>query len=120
LVEVQVGSPPYAPGYPLAPGGSVRLDGNPDGSDEIDSWLWDLDGDGQYDNGTGAQLNVSFEDLFVTCNLDLGPHTIRVLRTTDPDEQDTLSFDVVLVPDPASWALLLAALPCLLRRRRRG
>jgi len=122
LVEVQtfaVGGS-YVPGYRLVPGGSVNLDGNPEGSDEIDSWLWDLDGDGEFDDAWGARLAVGFEDLFVTCNLDLGPHTIRVLRTADPDEEDTLSFDVMLVPDPASWALLLAALPCLLRRRRRG
>ncbi len=124
VIEVQVfavgGS--YVPGYKLAPGQSVNLDGAPEGSDAFDSWLWDLDDDGQYDDGTGALLAVGFEDLFVTLGLDLGPHTIWLQRTANGDAkgQDPLSFDITLVPDPATWALLLAAVPCALRRRRKG
>lgn len=107
--------------HDLEPGQWVNLDGNPPGgSASVESWLWDLDNDGQYDDGTGPVLTVSFEDMFVTFGPpQLGPHPVGLLIIREDDQQEEHPFNVNLIPEPAACALIAAILPCLLRRRRR-
>jgi hypothetical protein len=78
--------------YVVEPGGTVVLDGlasyDPDGGN-ITSWLWDLDNDGQYDDGSGSQLIVSYAYLVETLNLIPGQHTIGLKVVDDEGEWKT-------------------------------
>ena len=79
--------------YTAAEGGSVVLDGSSSsdpGNDTL-TYAWDLDGDGQYDDASGASPSFS------AATLD-GPTTVTVgLRVTDDDgATDTSTADITV------------------------
>ena len=105
--------------YDLGPGQWVNLDGNTPMGPPEQQWQWDLDGDGQYDDGTGPLLAVSFDDMFVTYGQPLGPNPIGLQTTGEHGEEEIYTFTINLVPDPATWLLLAPGL-ILVRRRRKA
>ncbi|MCD6303554.1 MAG: hypothetical protein J7M21_01160 [Planctomycetes bacterium] len=111
--------PGVPPGVVLSPGEAVNLNALPsEGGPEVHSWRWDLDGDGEFDEGFGPALGVSYE--YFTETLGLSPdkaHQLCVEAITDQGPQ--LYPFVVTVPGPATCLLLAAGAPILMRRRRR-
>ena len=78
--------------YQVYVGGSVALDGSGSyagtgsyGDYFIDSYLWDLDYDGDFDDGSGNTVLLSYDDLTGTLALAPGTHTIelRISVTTE-------------------------------------
>ncbi|HUT00888.1 MAG TPA: PEP-CTERM sorting domain-containing protein [Phycisphaerae bacterium] len=104
--------------WELASGQWVNLDGNTAADPQTVSWLWDLDGDGEYDDAIGAVQAISFEALFSPM-IGLGDYTVW-LQTTGTGGQQEHPFTLSLIPEPASLGLLVAALPWIVRRRRKG
>jgi hypothetical protein len=49
-------------------------------------YLWDLDNDGQYDDGSGSILNKSYDYLVNTLHLGFGDHTVGIKVLDDEDE----------------------------------
>jgi hypothetical protein len=87
--------------YTVGPGGAVVFDGHssydPDGG-SITSWLWDLDNDGQYDDGSGSQLAKSYDYLVDTLNLGPGQHTIGLKVVDDEGEWKTATSSLTIGP----------------------
>lgn len=107
--------------YSVAPGGSVNFNGtgsyDRDGG-TIGSWLWDLDNDGQYDDGSGSILNKNYDYLVNTLHLGLGDHTIGIKVLDDENEWATDISTLTITPEPATM-LLLAAGAIASRKYRR-
>jgi hypothetical protein len=88
--------------------GTVQLDGtssrDPDGG-SIQSWLWDLDGDLDYDDATGSTPTLTFEYLRYTLHLPAGDNTIR-LKVKDDENEWCIDPDtaVLTVVDPTAAA----------------
>ncbi len=81
-------------------------------------WLWDIDGDGEYDDAVGRELGLTFDRLTGQFGLPLGEHVIRVIA--DDGKNATTSYETVIniTPEPASLAVLgLGSLAVVLRRR---
>ncbi len=80
--------------YLVSEGASVGLDatGSTDPGDDVLTYAWDFDGDGEYDDATGAQPDFS------AAGLD-GPTTVAIgLQVTDDDgATDTDSVQVVVM-----------------------
>lgn len=95
---------------------------DPDGGSIIE-WLWDIDGDGQFDDASGTSATFSHADL-VEMGLTAGEsHTIW-LRVKDNDGayQGTKTDSAILmveVPEPATLALLSATFGAAIVRRRK-
>ncbi len=88
-------------GYSTAPGFSVALNaagstggGGSYGAYAIDSWAWDLDGDGAFDDAAGPTAEVSYEMLTGTApgQLGLSPgwHTVEVRVSATNERWETL------------------------------
>ena len=82
--------------------GDVQLNGSgsndPDGG-SIQSWLWDLDGDSDFDDATGSTPTLTFEYLRHTLHLPEGDNEIRLKVKDDENEW-------CVIPDPASLTLV--------------
>ena len=80
---------PHAPeaGEPVHFDGSLSDD---DASDPIVSWMWDFDGDGQFDDGSGEEI----DHVFTTPGkVDVG------LKVTDADGDTDTATETVVVKD---------------------
>jgi hypothetical protein len=79
--------------------GDVQLNGSgsndPDGG-SIQSWLWDLDGDSDYDDATGATPTLTFDYLYYTLHLPVGDNEIR-LKVRDDENEWSLNPDTALL-----------------------
>jgi len=125
-IELVVGDttvPLFGPGarssYPLAPGETINIDARPEEMPTGNAiWQWDLDDDGEFDDGTGPILGISYGYLMALGVDLLHPHTIWVRPVVDGVPQP---FPTSLaVPEPVTLALFAAAAgPLLLLRRRR-
>ena len=83
----------------------------------LDEWDWDLDADGLYDDGTGMDVPVTYDQLVQDFGLSTG--STYVLGVRDGDGNNQTPFMVTLVPEPGVVSLLaLGGLVGLLRRRR--
>jgi hypothetical protein len=107
--------------YTVGPGGSVLFNAagsyDPDGG-SLTSYLWDLDNDGQYDDGSGLTFNASFSYLVDTLGLTLGQHTIGLKVVDDEGEWGTDTSLLTITPEPATLALLVLGGIAALRRRQ--
>ena len=120
-VEVVVYEDPHAPPqYPpeIGPGEQVDLDLR---RGDVESWDWDLNGDGVFGDAFGPVQSVTYERF--TKVLGLAPDALVDVRihmtlTEDRGTQDANTL-VQLVPEPASLGLLSLAAPLALRRKRR-
>jgi len=120
-IELLVGDDSNSPSCMLEPGESIMLNGSAAGDgDPVVSWWWDLDGDGEYDDGTGEILAVSFEQL-VEFGLPINELSRVFLQAhMQTGGTSTSSGDITLVPEPTVMALLAIGGPLLLRRRSRA
>ncbi len=107
--------------YQLGPGESVVLSAlGSHGIGGVESYSWDLDGDGTYDidAGTSALLELSFDDLL---GYGLRANNIYDITLQVLDRQgdtDTAQTTLEMVPEPASIALVgLGGLAVIKRRR---
>jgi hypothetical protein len=106
--------------YYLSPGETINLDGVPsDGGEDIVGWKWDLDGDGQFDDGMGPSLTAGFEFFNETLGLPVGDVDIALQVTLADDSISTYGGQIVLVPEPGCLVLLGAGAAAVVRRRRR-
>ncbi len=107
----------------LGPGGpSVVLNGMAS-TGSVNWWGWDFDGDGTYEiEGVGEGTpEVTYEDLKAMGLLDMVPYAATMTvgwSASDPINTDTVGFDLMLVPEPATVALLAVGLVTLIRRRK--
>jgi len=112
--------------YELGPDGKVNIDATLEGiTAEVKDWAWDLDGDGDYDDGSGQVLGVSFDHFVNTLGMvdtqgnPLPSVQIAVRAAMDGEAQE-IPFTVML-PEPAALTLLaVLSVPVLLRRRRKA
>lgn len=107
-------------GYSVGPGGSVNFNGTAsydrDGG-SINSWLWDLNNDGLYNEGSGSIVNKSYDYLINTLHLHLGDNTVGIKILDDEGEWATDTSILTITPEPATM-LLFAVGAVLLRRYR--
>ncbi|MCE9548416.1 MAG: PKD domain-containing protein [Planctomycetia bacterium] len=90
------------------------------GSNDVLTYTWDLDGDGQFDDGNATGLSGA--TAFATADyLTNGTYTLGV-RVDDGDGGvDTQYMNLTVVPEPSGAVPFgLAALGLAARRRRRG
>ena len=134
-VASQAEMPAGGPAFEVKPendaGNPVILDGSA-ATGSINWWGWDFDGDGDYDlQGVGEVAEVTYDmlkgldDATVTMGEEwpdgmTKPATLTVgWSNSDPINTDVVGFDLTIIPEPATIALLVAgALVTRLRRRR--
>src|SRR5262249_11548632 len=90
--------------YTVAEGGSLALDASGSTAGPTATYAWDLDGDGQFDDATGATPTVTHADLEAAGRGD-GPstHTISVQVTEGPSvDTDTATVTVTNVAPTAA------------------
>jgi len=104
-------------GYSVAIGGSTMLNACLSwASDDIQQYLWDLDGDGQYDDATGWNPTVSY-DLVNMLHLAPGWHVIGLKIVSADGAEDIAVANLQIVPEPATLSLLGLGGLALLRRK---
>lgn len=104
-------------GLSVGPGGSAILDGSRSVG-TIDSWEWDLNGDGLADV-TGETSAITYDYLATTLGLGQGDHTVT-LRTTSPYTTSADTMVLTVLPEPGTCALLALGGLALHRARRRA
>jgi len=92
VVETNVVAVAEAIPNPGVVGQNITLDGSasftPDPDRVVDSWEWDLDNDGQYDDAVGPTVNTSFSAV---ADYPVG------LRVTDDDSPENADTTIVVV-----------------------
>jgi len=88
----------------------------------VNWWGWDFDGDGTYEiEGIGqSAVEVSYDDLKAMGLEDMVPYTAMMTvgwSQSPVINTDTVAFDLTIIPEPATLALLLGG--CLITRVRR-
>ncbi len=93
--------PDARPGGPyyVGVGGAITLDAgssyagiNSYGGNTISAYEWDLDYDGEFDNGTGQTLPVNYDYLINTLGLSPGLHTIELRITSSTPYGDMVDW----------------------------
>lgn len=87
--------------YRLSEGASLSLNGSASipssGGSSIQSYAWDLDGDGDFDeNVTSATPTILYANLITDYGMELGANTIR-LSVTDNANQTSISSTTVTI-----------------------
>lgn len=101
----------------ILPGQSLSIDASGEGLGV--NFLWDLDGDGEYDDAAGPAPTLTYEYLTQILGLGNGRHNISVQVEYGDGNVDRFDMDVdVVVPEPATLMLLAVGGAALLRRRR--
>jgi hypothetical protein len=109
--------------YTIKPGELVMLDASgssKSGAGAINSYAWDLDGDNDFNDATGAKPSLSYDFLRTTLGLAPGAHSISLKVGTNDYEVGTASgtLNVAPVPEPSTVILLATGLAALLVWRR--
>ena len=107
----------------LGPGGPPVVLNGMASTGSINWWGWDFDGDGTYEiEGVGeGEPEVTYESLKAMGLEDMVPYAATMTvgwSASDPINTDTVGFDLMLVPEPATVALLAVGLVTLIRRRK--
>ena len=85
----------HSPGFPYE-GEKLTLTSTSAPADKIVAWEWDLDGDGKFDDATGAVITHGFADA--------GDHQVGLrVRDTDLDEDEVVNKIVVIAPPRAAF-----------------
>jgi PKD domain len=83
------------------------------GTADVLTYSWDLDGDGQYDDFTGASGQFDFSSY------QNGIYGLAVQVGDGDGGFDTQSFNLNIVPEPSAFTLIaLAGIGIVMRRRR--
>ena len=114
-------APPGGPFQLVAGGGDTVLDGTA-ATGSVNWWGWDFDGDGDYEiEGIGESMPTISYELLSGMGIPDGVYTARMTvgwSASDPINTDTALFDLTLVPEPGTVALLAVGLVTLIRRRK--
>ena len=114
-VEAEAGGP-----YIIDVGQTMLLNGSLSiASDNITSYLWDLDGDGEYDDASGSNPPIGYDYLANSLGLTQGEHTVFLQVMTSQGLSAVDNATLLLAPEPATLSLLALGGLAMLRRRRR-
>jgi hypothetical protein len=82
------------------------------------TWLWDINGDGRYDDASGQTVHMSLDFLIQQLDIPAGRNSIGLMVIGDGGGYDFSSASIEVIPEPASLTFLTVGAMALLRRRR--